>query len=322
RREEREEAVKAEKLAEENRRQERELVEQRRREEKEEALKAEKEAVKAEKLAEENRHKEFILMLSKQNASILRAAEETREKQERDRDMLRQSEGTMEARLDKAYMKLKPFLYDMPKNNGDLTLYLNNVEKLFHTYRIDDDLRVPLLTPHLTEFARKVLLRLPEEHMTSYTQWKAALLKEHRLTPSTYRSNYMNAIRTRDESAVQFATRLTCLLQYYLDSRNVNGSYDRLVKLLLRDRMKDTLSNYERFHVTDKENGKWMDIHEIADIVDIYESERGRDFSRAGFPGQQKGGSWGSQWSLSNQSLMGKGDTSAGKSESKEGYGN
>src|SRR5207245_950486 len=81
---------------------------------------------------------------------------------------------------------------------------------------------------------------------------------------------------------VQFSTRLTCLYKYYLDSRKINGSYEKLVSLTIADRLKSSLRDNARLHVADKEGDAWQNASDVAGIVDLYEGERrdnyGHDF--------------------------------------------
>ena len=46
---------------------------------------------------------------------------------------------------------MRGVLYAMPPDPNDLALYLDNVEQLFVMNAVDEDLRVSLLTPHLTK---------------------------------------------------------------------------------------------------------------------------------------------------------------------------
>ena len=183
----------------------------------------------------------------------------------------------IENRLQRASALMKNILFPMPSYSGDLPLYFENVDKLFALNSVDNDLRIALLGPYLTDKARKVMLILPPEDIDTYIKWKAALLKEHRLTPQTYRRNFVQASREPDESCQQFSTRLACLLKYYLQSQDINNSFEELVSLLLADRLRDSLPFNTKTYVADKEGEGWFKSSKIANIVDIFEETRGRE---------------------------------------------
>ena len=63
---------------------------------------------------------------------------------------------------------MKPLLYIMPEDPNDLTLYFENVEKLFALNSVSDDLKVQLMTPYLTDTARRALLGLSADELCSY----------------------------------------------------------------------------------------------------------------------------------------------------------
>jgi hypothetical protein len=183
----------------------------------------------------------------------------------------------IDIRLKRASSLMKSILYAMPSDSNDLPLYFQNVDRLFDMNYIDDDLRVSLLAPYLTDKARKALMVLPLESINTYEKWKQALLREHRLTPRLYRQNFNSIVREPNETCLQFNTRLTCLLRYYLDSREINGSFDKLVNLILSDRLKDSLFSRTRYHISDREGTGWLESSKIAEMVDLYEGERGRE---------------------------------------------
>ena len=209
-----------------------------------------------ERLEQATQHKIDQDILERQNAERIKLerrrakAEEVRYEEQRAREAAEANK--TDIRMKRAHDIMKSCLYAMPADVNNLTLYLDNVDRLFDINHVDEDLRVALLTPHLTESARKILLGLPASDLDTYAHWKSALLREHRLTPCSYRQNYMQATRDRNETCTAFSTRLSCLLKYYLDSRGVKGSYDKLVSLLLSDRLKDSLSNQVRYHICEE----------------------------------------------------------------------
>src|SRR3989454_4546508 len=182
--------------------------------------------------------------------------------------------------MKKASDILRNVLYPMPQNSNDLPIYFEAVDSIFVRYQIDEDLRIPLLTPFLTDTARRLLSTLPSQDVSSYIKWQQALLREHRLTPRAYLKNYLSANRNDGESCVQFSTRLTCLFKYYLNSRHVDGSFEKLQNLILADRLKASLKDSTRFHIADKEGDTWQKPSVLAELVDLYEGERRDSYSQ------------------------------------------
>jgi len=185
-----------------------------------------------------------------------------------------------DVRLQKAVNVMKGILYHMPYDVTGILLYFKNVDDLFLQNNIDNDLKISLLNPYLTEKARRVVMNLPPGDRDSYEHWKQAILREHRLTPKLYRQSFDNAIRTSNESCIQFATRLCTLQDFYFQSRNLDNSYNALVQLLLSDRLKDTLTPEARCFISDREGNDWFDVHRVAELIDMYESERGQSKRR------------------------------------------
>src|SRR5437867_8554240 len=89
-----------------------------------------------------------------------------------------------------------------------------------------------------------------------------------------YQSAFLDSFRSLGESAVQFVSRLTNSLELYLDSRGINKSYDKLVELLISDRYRNTLDEETRHYVADHEHDGWMLPKRMAQLIDLYQSER------------------------------------------------
>ncbi len=73
-----------------------------------------------------------------------------------------------------------------------------------------------------------------------------------------YRSAFTDAFRSVGESAVQFVSRISNSLLMYLDSRDINKSYDKLVSLFISDRFRDTLDDNTRYYIADHEHDDWL----------------------------------------------------------------
>ena len=72
----------------------------------------------------------------------------------------------------------KPVLPQMPKPPEELPMYFENVEKLFTTYDVPEELKAKLLLPLLTPHAKAVLFVLGLDQIHNYVELKEFLLKQ------------------------------------------------------------------------------------------------------------------------------------------------
>src|SRR6218665_1374646 len=97
--------------------------------------------------------------------------------------------------------------------------------------QVDRRYWVNLLLPLMTQRVRTVINRVTLADRDSYATVKEHLLKEFKLTPREYRSKFMDAKKTAEETFTMFAARLKNLLNYYVKSRQVNDNYESLFDL-------------------------------------------------------------------------------------------
>jgi len=234
------------------------------RDERERKEQMERERWEAEK---QDRAKELKLKEQKQQQ-----LEERYTKEER----LRKS---LAARLKVAGDCLKHVLPQMPSDIVDMPLFFSSIEKLFSNFDIDVDLRAKLLMPQLTTRARSILGRMPANDLDDYDKVKRYLLAEFKLTPRQIKSQFLSAQKQRDETYQLFASRLTTLLRYYIDSRAATNSYEKLCHLLVADRLKDTLPGDALQYVLSLEGEEWFEPSKVASLADIFVNncgDRGR----------------------------------------------
>jgi len=84
----------------------------------------------------------------------------------------------------------------------------------------------------------------------------------------------MNIHKSAKESATQFLARLRTLFMCYIETREVEHSYEAITEMVISDRFRDSLSREERLFIADKEVGKYLTGSEIAVLMDIYNAER------------------------------------------------
>ena len=152
----------------------------------------------------------------------------------------------------------------------DLIPFFENVERLFNSLEVPDDLRVNLLRPYLNEKAKSLLTRLDSHRAGDYDVVKDYLLHQFELSPRVFIDKFNNVSRNSDETMVLFSARLQALLQYYLDSRHVK-KFEDFFSLVVSDRMKTTLTDdCLRYVLSVEANTKvgWLGHEELSKVVD------------------------------------------------------
>ena len=172
-------------------------------------------------------------------------------------------------RLYQASKKIDKLLMRMPADGMEVPMFFRTVENYFNEFRIDEDLKVALLLPHLNEKATRVVIRLSEEQRSKYEEVKKQVLREFKLTPRVYRANFLDAIKGTSESWTQFASRLDILFGYYTEGRNVNNFND-LKNHIIADKMKDVMQLKLKEFIIGKEGLEWLPPGRLADAADTY----------------------------------------------------
>jgi uncharacterized membrane protein len=104
------------------------------------------------------------------------------------------------------------------------------------------------------------------------------------LSPQVYLERFNKATRANDDTYVLFCAKLKALLEYYLKSRKIetstDPSYERLISLLLCDRIKTSLPDHVLKHIlaieaTQKDG--WLQHDTLADAIDLYMANHWHD---------------------------------------------
>ena len=182
-------------------------------------------------------------------------------------------ENKRENRLKNGHAMMRGCLSMMNDDPLTIPVFFENVERQFEDNHIQNDIKIALIQPFLSQRCKEYITKLPLNETNTYQKLKTAILKEYHLTPSKYRKTYMDALKDKSESFVQYNTRLQVLLNYYLTSRNVNGDYQRLINLLIRDHFLDSLHVNVRKYIREKEGEDWFPPDRVARIADEYADE-------------------------------------------------
>src|SRR6267154_1305948 len=195
------------------------------------------------------------------------------QQQNADRQYQLERDSRFEIRLKRASDIAHARLASQPNDLQGVLAFFKNVEFIFHSYGIDKDLQIAVVTPFLNERCKKLAMTLEKDAL--FEHLRKLILNEYNFSPELLRKSFLEMFRMYDESVTQFTTRLTNGLQMYLDSRHVDSSYTKLFELLISDRVKDTLSYACRCHVTDRESqDSWLPPQKVAEVADRYFSER------------------------------------------------
>jgi hypothetical protein len=165
---------------------------------------------------------------------------------------------------------LKNVMPKFPSDVADVPMFFEGVEKLFSSFEVADDLKAKLLLPYLNDKAKSLLLRLGQAKQEKYSEVKAFLLNEFKLTRIQFEERFDRATRNKDETCTMFCSHLKNLLTYYCNSRQVKENFKTLFSLLIADKIKSTLPEACLDHVLTSEGDKWLECEALANVVDIY----------------------------------------------------
>ena len=183
----------------------------------------------------------------------------------------REKQGSLAARVKYYGDALKFSTVRMTDEPGDLPHFFTSLENVFDMYEVPSDLRAKLTIPLLTSKAKTLLSRLPVAKLARYTDLRDFLLSEFHLTSEQYRDRFITTKRKADETFTLFCSRLRSLFRYYLDSRKVGDDFDRLVSLLIADRLKTEMPSSCLKHILSIETkGEWMLCDDLANAADSF----------------------------------------------------
>ncbi|XP_049271257.1 uncharacterized protein LOC125758274 [Rhipicephalus sanguineus] len=160
-------------------------------------------------------------------------------------------------------------------SDADVPLWFEEVEKLFATYRVPNESRVHLVIPALTERVRYLLRNLNPEESADYEAVKAAVLTELKLSPAEYLQRLERAVKRKEETWAQFASRVRTYFSYYLQVREAD-TVEVMAELMVADRIKSGLSMEGLEYVRLREGEGWLRPTEIAKVLQTFEQAKGK----------------------------------------------
>ncbi|KAL3210395.1 hypothetical protein MRX96_037179 [Rhipicephalus microplus] len=160
-------------------------------------------------------------------------------------------------------------------SDADVPLWFEEVEKLFATYQVPHESRVHLVMPALTERVRYLLRNLNPQESADYEPVKAAMLTELKLSPAEYLQRFERAVKRKEETWAQFASRVKTYFSYYLQVREAD-TVEVMAKLMVADRIKSGLSTEGLEYVRLREGEGWLRPTEISKVLQTFEQAKGK----------------------------------------------
>ncbi|XP_049520847.1 uncharacterized protein LOC125944421 [Dermacentor silvarum] len=162
--------------------------------------------------------------------------------------------------------------------DADVPLWFEEVEKLFATYRVPYESRVHLVMPALTERVLYLLRNLSQEESTDYESVKEAVLMELKLSPAEYLQRFERAVKRKEETWSQFASRVKTYFSYYLQVRGAD-TVEVMAELMVANRIKSGLGIEGLEYVRLREGEGWLKPPEIAKVLQTFEQAKGKGYA-------------------------------------------
>ncbi|KAL3243951.1 hypothetical protein MRX96_019534 [Rhipicephalus microplus] len=129
--------------------------------------------------------------------------------------------------------------------------------------------------PALTERVRYLLRNLNPQESADYESVKAAVLTELKLSPAEYLQRFERAVKRKEETWAQFASRVKIYFSYYLQVREAD-TVEVMAELMVADRIKSGLSTEGLEYVRLREGEGWLRPTEIAKVLQTFEQAKGK----------------------------------------------
>src|ERR1043165_8491584 len=251
--------------------------------EKEEREERRREEEKKEQKEKEERDREEQKEKEEKENKERKEKEEREKKEKMEEQTIRNSLASRTKRYSDA---LKNVLWKFPFDPIEIPGFFGHLDGLFDVYEVDEDVRAKLLLANLSERAKALTMRLTKEQLNNYKFLKEFLLREFKISPSNLRARFWTMCKASDESFTIYSSKLRVALMYYLKSRKITDEFDKLVSLLVADRLKESLSKACLDYILAQEKEEWLSCEDIANAADIYVASHdgGSDLVHRGNP--------------------------------------
>ena len=165
---------------------------------------------------------------------------------------------------------LKHMIGKLPVDPAEIPAFFENLENIFESYEVPDDVKPKILQAHLNDRAKTLTARLSRVKLDSYEEVKQFLLKEFRISPVQLRDRFYSLRKANEETYTMLASTLHNALIYYLKSRNITDNFDQLVSLICADRLKELIPKGCLDYILAQEKDGWLEHDNLANSIDIY----------------------------------------------------
>ena len=139
------------------------------------------------------------------------------------------------------------------EDRDQLDMYLQRFERYAATQNWNRDEWALNLSSLLTGKALNVYSSIPIEDAHQYEILKFALLKAYNLTEDGYKQKFRTSKPENCETAMQFIARLNDYLTKWLDSANVDRTYDAVLDFLVKDQFLQVVPSELAIFVKERE---------------------------------------------------------------------
>jgi len=125
----------------------------------------------------------------------------------------------------------------------------------------------------LSDRAKILMAKCDPAHTVSYQTIKKFLLQKLHLSASVYLDKFNSLVQEKDEPLSQYSNRLLSLFTYYVESRKINRDFEKLVDLIIYDKIKSQLVPFQARHVSALEAAHkdgWLGCLGLVEALDAY----------------------------------------------------
>jgi len=234
--------------------QERLRLEQQNKKEKEDEAALRKQEKEAEEAKQEAAREAFQTKLNEilakkeeENKTLLekleseRGKQEARERDQRELDRAKlESKNAVSNKMYKVMGLLKKVVEPCPNKADELALYFMNLEHAFVTYKVEEEIQLPVLIALLSKKLKLIHAKINHDEFNTYEKLKTKLLMEHYVSAEELFKLFKGASKYQTETHATFFQRVSSMFDFYLRSRKVN-TYEKLVDLVLCDKLKENM---------------------------------------------------------------------------------
>ena len=186
-------------------------------------------------------------------------------------------DSTLTARTKRFTDALRGLVGEFPTDPAAVPGYFEYLENQFISYEVDEDVKPKILQASLGAKARSLMGRMTLKQLNDYKLLKEALLHEFRISPVLLRERFLSLEKNFDDTYSRLASELHVALTYYIKSRGIDNDFDRLVSLLVADRLKELMPQSCVDFVLTQERSSWLDHEELSRVADNFMASRDND---------------------------------------------